>query len=92
MTNETEYSFTPAAPGWCFVSFDAAGNVDVGFRVVMWRADAAGNVVGMVPVTVPSDFKPGTDRLSLATVPPIPGQYRHWDDLPEPAKEQIRRG
>lgn len=52
MTNETEYSFTPAAPGWCFVSFDAAGNVDVGFRVVMWRTDAAGNVVGMVPVTV----------------------------------------
>ncbi len=52
----------------------------------MWRTDAAGNVVGMVPVTVPSDFKPGTDRLSLATVPPIPGQYRHWDDLPELAK------
>lgn len=88
----SEHSFIPAADGWCYLVTDEHGRVDAGFRVALWRVDSAGEVVGMVPVSVPADFKQGQTLPRLATVPALKGRYAYWDDLPAEVQQRIAKG
>lgn len=88
----SDCSYVPAGNGWCYVVTDDAGRVEAGFRIALWRVDDAGEVVGMVPVSTPGDFKPGQALPRLATVPALKGRYAYWDDLSAEVRQQIAKG
>lgn len=86
----SEYSFIPAADGWCYLVTDEHGRVDAGFRVALWRVDSGGEVVGMVAFGKPEAWE---TLPRLVTVPPgLPGRYAYWDDLPAEVQQRIANG
>lgn len=87
---DNDYAFTPAS-GWCFLLLDNQQKYSAGFRIVGWRSNSEGEVVGMVPVTPPVTYRQG-QPLALAAVPPVPGHYRHWDDLSPELQQLIAKG
>lgn len=83
-------SIAPAAD-WFFVHANArAGEPPVVWRIAAWGITDAGKAIGLIGAF---GHQPVERNLvpALASVPPVPGEYLHWDQLSDVARDQARK-
>ncbi|MCS3459119.1 hypothetical protein [Aeromonas sp. BIGb0445] len=85
--NEQGYKQIMPADGWHFRHETAQQNGDfVMYRLAAWALTHDGNVIGLVAANF-QDQQP----QRLFSVPPVPGVYKHADELTKYEKQYLLR-